>query len=522
MKSNVDKLFQMADKLSACDNNFESKLLVQTATIWNEILKELKLATIDDKKILLKNMYDRAESISLYGKICIQASVVLELLESKYTNRFLSFLLNENTLSVKTAYFLRWQMLIALFPISKGKDHETALLFGKYYQKIFRQMIAESFSNLVEIKNEERDKDFVIVFTAQFLSIQHGPTKTTLDRVYTLIKKCHKKVLLINTAELSAKQGRVPLFQYEIGNYIEAYSRYTKIGYKDITIPFMQLPDDMLSMKQIQRIVRMVQRKKPYFIINIGGNSILADICSRLSPMLTISTIPSGLVTTEGQFQMIGHSLLEKEKVMLNALGKSEEHVIVGRFTSTVIEQKIHVSREELKIPDNKFVIVMIGGRLTYEITEDFMRFFMRFVPFESFFVFAGGMDQYDEFCEKIPQFQENSAFLGIVEDIFSVLEHCDLYVNPPRTGGGTSSVEAMYAGVPVVTYDIGDVPTNTGEEFVVKNEEEMEQMVKRYIEDKEFYHQKSEAARKRAAYMLDTDGAFSEILGTFFQRAGL
>jgi hypothetical protein len=289
-----------------------------------------------------------------------------------------------------------------------------------------------------------------------------------------------------------------------------------------VAIDYLQLPDVMLDYKQMRKIVRLIQRKKPYFMLNIGGNSILTDVCSILSPVLAISTIPSGKVTTESQFQMTGHPLTEKEKKQLYELGKTENHIIEGIFTSTVIEQTVHTSREELHIPEDSFVMVMVGGRLTYEITEVFMRFLMRFAPMGAFFVFAGKMEQYDVFCEKISGLRENSVFLGMVPDIFSVLEHCDLYVNPRRTGGGTSSVEAMCAGVPVVTYNMGDVPTNTGEEFIVRDEEEMAQTIKRYMEDKEFYKQKSEAAKKRAQRMLDTDGAFCDILEEFFRRAGL
>lgn len=517
-----DKILQIADKLDMWDNEFDSNLLKETATIWNQILMELENVTANDKINFLQSLYEKAEQIHFYGKICLQFSLIFELKDVEYTNRFLEFLLNDNTLSVESAYFLYWQITSSFFPISEGKNEKSSLLLSKYYQKNFYQVTQEKFFNLVEIDKKERDKDFIIIFISQFLSIQHGPTKTALDRAYTLAKKYHKKVLLINTAEMSAKQGMVPLLQYNIGNYNQKFRKYTELEYKDIRISYMQMPDSMLDNRQIRKIVHLVQYKKPYFMLNVGGNSILSDVCSKLAPLLTLSTIPSGLVTTESQFQMTGHVLSAEEKEQLHALGKSEDYVIEGRFTSTVIEQKEHVSREALHIPENRFVMVMVGGRLTHEITEEFMRSLMCFVSDGGFFVFAGGMEQYEEFCEKIPQFSENSVFLGTVKDIFSVLEHCDLYINPPRTGGGTSSVEAMYAGLPVVTYDIGDVPTNTGKEFIVKNEEEMFQTIKRYMEDKEFYQQKSEVAKKRADYMLDTDGAFGEILEVFYQRAGL
>ena len=96
---------------------------------------------------------------------------------------------------------------------------------------------------------------------------------------------------------------------------------------------------------------------------------------------------------------------------------------------------------------------------------------------------------------------------------MLSFMEHMDLYINPTRMGGGTSSVEAMDKGVPVVTVRRGDVYTNTGEDFGVENYEEMLKLIERYRTDKEFYQKMSERAKERAAYLQDTDGIFTELL---------
>ena len=56
-----------------------------------------------------------------------------------------------------------------------------------------------------------KNKDLVIILTSQFLSMNHGPTKTALDRAYILQKYYGKKVFLINTAEMRGMAGEMPV-----------------------------------------------------------------------------------------------------------------------------------------------------------------------------------------------------------------------------------------------------------------------------------------------------------------------
>ena len=46
------------------------------------------------------------------------------------------------------------------------------------------------------IPKEERNTNFVLVITEQFLKTEHGPTKTALDRCRTLIKEEKKNVFV--------------------------------------------------------------------------------------------------------------------------------------------------------------------------------------------------------------------------------------------------------------------------------------------------------------------------------------
>lgn len=85
--------------------------------------------------------------------------------------------------------------------------------------------------------------------------------------------------------------------------------------------------------------------------------------------------------------------------------------------------------------------------------------------------------------------------------------------------GGGTSSVEALSKGVPVVTTDYGDVAVNVGEDFIVKDYDDMSKTIIKYIDDEDFYKEKSLKAKKRSEVLLDSDGQFTKLIKEYENR---
>ena len=120
---------------------------------------------------------------------------------------------------------------------------------------------------------------------------------------------------------------------------------------------------------------------------------------------------------------------------------------------------------------------------------------------------------------EGYPLMKKHSIYLGFCSDVLSILENCDIYLNPYRKGGGSSCVEAMYMGKPVISIDFGDVSTNVGDDFLVKDYDEMIDLLAHYKEDILFYEKQSEKARKRAELLLDETGSFEEAVIEFERR---
>jgi glycosyltransferase involved in cell wall biosynthesis len=202
-----------------------------------------------------------------------------------------------------------------------------------------------------------------------------------------------------------------------------------------------------------------------------------------------------------------------QDRELLKNVGYTEAHVIESVFTSGLKTQTEHITRLELGLQDDWFIMLVVGIRLDTEVTSEFMGMMENALEENMRVVFCGIFENYAECMESFPRLKEQSVYLGVCEDILSRVELCDLYINPTRRGGGTSCVEAMYKGLPVVTVNYGDVAVNAGEEFCVKDYNEMAEMIRKYAHDKAFYEDKSQRAKERSEVLLDTDGEFVKIL---------
>lgn len=366
---------------------------------------------------------------------------------------------------------------------------------------------------LTEIPCNQRNQNLVVVVTSQLIAIEHGPTKITLGRCATLIRQMGKRVLLINTAEMISGVGMVPWYKAKLGMYDKKFLAYEEQVWKGTRIPFYQCEQIMPDVEEYRALLTQVIRLKPCMVISIGANSIFANICRKLVPTLAVGTFPSTLVHTLMRYQTLGRPIEEYDRIFLKRRGKTEDHVIEGVFTSDLREETEVVSRQDWQIPNDAFVMAVVGGRLDDEVTDEFLAMLESVINDGTFVIFVGLDKEYEARLIRYPILEKHSRLLGFQKDTLALCGQYDLYVNPHRRGGGTSSVEAMSKGVPVVTTAFGDVSVNAGEAFCVRDYNEMREQILRYRKDREFYRQMSELAKQRTEVLLDSEGEFVRII---------
>ena len=457
--------------------------------------------------------------VDIYTEIWILSFLCQISKRKEYLLNLVECVKNSEGLSWQNKYYMYWQIKTLLFTIPELVCEETLVAEWQLLYETDRIFKEDFRLPKCGINRGELDENFVIVIIEQFLQVEHGPTKTVLDRCEILEKKLGKKVMLINTAECLASTGEIPVFKEFRANYIEEYKNVNSVNWKDSNFSFYQCEKTMPSFDEIRLLLNLVLERKPGSVILIGGPSLLASVINKYVPVFAVGLTQSGVISTVVDYQTVEEKSVRKSLELISSVGREAESLIPGKFTFALKEQTEMHSREDYDLSNEEFVIAVIGGRLAGEITEDFLDMFDN-ILFDNMKLIIIGCYQKEAWVkEKYPKLFEHMIFTGYCEDVLSMLDLCDIYVNPHRRGGATSAVEAMYKGLPVVTTRYGDVEGVVDGNFSYESYAEMGKAILKLHNDKDFYKEQSKHAIELAAFNMDSASEFIKMFNEYKER---
>lgn len=480
-----------------------------------ELFESMEKEPLEKRYMMAERIYSELGK-DIHFDVYVYSCLIKLKPEKKYVRELCLLILQTEELSWKEVNFIFGQICSILFLHSELYDEELVALNWKILYKAYEMCKKEMNLELAPIPEKERNPDLAVVITDQFLLVQHGPTKTALDRCYVLQKILHKKVLLINTAELLSPEGAVPFVDAKYGNYNSGLLEEQTVSWKGEVFQFYQCEGIMPDIEEMRNLIKAIQKLKPSIIVGIGVVGILSGFINEMIPMVDIGLTQSGCEAALVDYQVIDYNMLDAVKPIIEAMGKDMSYIIPGKFTFSLKEQTEFVARTDFGIRDDAFVLAVVGGRLDDEMDEAFMSFLSDTLRDDMLVVVIGKCETFESKLLKYPELQGKILNFGLCEDVLSRLELCDLYINPTRKGGGTSAVEAMFKGKPVVTVNYGDVAGIVGERFSCGNYTEMGQLINRYYEDKAFYETQAQYARDTAAVYMDSETEFVRIVGEY------
>lgn len=424
----------------------------------------------------------------------------------------LQYCIKDQTITKENKFFLYHQFESYNFLQTEIMDDEIMDAVADLYDNIYQAYKNQLREKMQAILKEERKQEFVMVISSQVLGVLHAPTKVMLDYCYILEEDLHKKVYIVNTAECLTSYRSIPCFAGAIGNYIEEYSETGVLHYRGKSFAFFQCPQQMPDVSVIEEILNVVESEKPYFILTIG-DSLVSDLCSNIVPTISVP-LSADRTMTYGRFQAIGRKITENDRKWIRKHGLPPDHMIEILPTYNTFEESgRHFTRQELGVPEKQFVIVLVGNRLDQEISSECMDMLCQLAEMGICVAFVGGFNRYGKYAYKNMKFKNNSVNLGYQSDLLAVYECVDLFVNPKRLGGGTSAAMALYKGLPVVTFDYGDIGSTAGADFHVSDYDDMRQQILRYSHDREYYREMCEKARERASQIINMKEQFLKVI---------
>lgn len=135
------------------------------------------------------------------------------------------------------------------------------------------------------------------------------------------------------------------------------------------------------------------------------------------------------------------------------------------------------VSRGELGTEAGQLAMITVGARLTEEISGPWAARMLETLARhpQLVWVLAGGHGELPPALAAANPGQIRT--LPFRTDLRSVLRCCDLYVNPPRIGGGFSAAEAMAEALPLLAYADGDAGSKMGDMALADDEAYFDQL---------------------------------------------
>ncbi len=356
-------------------------------------------------------------------------------------------------------------------------------------------------------------KKVIVVTAIQILHPKHAPTKKIIDfcrffsgfgytvKVFVCFhpgKISRDNIFWHGALEMNNSIEKTTFFEYDTG--------IGKIkGYNAVLHP-------QNFLRVLRETVGLIWDEKPEFVFEIGEETLLAGLCSHFTTTVTLGMTKAVPVTVSPIVAHFFDYSEEERRDYLSLLDENQQMINLKHYSDAmeplcIGKEKQQSQRKSLGIPIDDFVILLAGNRLDEEITERFWEILYEILGIDSQIsvLFIGD-------CPKLEKkaigegYAGRMFFAGYAENFREMLTVGDLFLNPPRQGGGTGAAYAILEGIPVVTLDHCDVESSVGKEFVCGSQEDMAALVYRYFSEPEFIEQKKEACMKRVEEKRNVD----------------
>lgn len=382
----------------------------------------------------------------------------------------------------------------------------TDRVTGYYMQK--RKLHKRNMESFLEILNpsfqyipvEKRNRNRIAVMTEQILNIGHAPTRLVLNMLYVLQKHLGYEVMLFVCPSDGFLSGGL-WHQYIHITSLDVYREHKLIlQYKDIEFQGYQVNMKPVNLKEYHMMFDLIYAWNPLFVFGIGIINPVADICSMFTT-LVMRAVSIYCPVSEAQILLrVVKQSEELETEYKQFIHENQVQLFVEGKPPVVIEKSENeYRRSEYGLPEDKFLIALVGTRLDEEINTEFVHVMKNIITKNpnTAFVFIGEVKRIKKFFAE-DVFEKHIYYMGLQDDLVGKYGMLDLFMNPKRMGGGYSSVMALTAGIPAVSLPDCDVAGHIGEGLTVKDYQEMEETVCRYINDPSFYEEKKQYVQER------------------------
>lgn len=494
------------------------------ATI-NELDENYNKLSREQKKFVIEDISNMFKTNNGYNAIFLMSTILCILPVKEVVNEIEYLLLDRRFplwIRVNCMYQLNYKIFSNNIRNTDKLDDELDYQRRRDIYKLVSSEVKKYIKTSGYIPIEKRAKKVIIVI-CQLLSMEHAPTRKALH-ISSFFEKLGYKVqfavfdIRANDISNMWMGGGISrnftnengLFRYNIfSKNIEGYN--LQIEYFD-------------DLKNIQGIVDYIYDSNPEFVFEMGDMTLISDICNSFTDVVTMKLTKS-VPISNSKFIVRYFRYTKEEDIEFRGKLSADQIVIDVPHVSTnskVLNSKIKYSKKDFGIDEESFLVIIAGNRLQIEITEEFLKILYRILKIDNHICIAL-IGEAKLIKDKIKsEFEDRFYFLGIVDDFLETIAIGDIFLNPPRQGGGTGGLYAMRSQVPVITLDQCDVEAVSGKEFVCDSLDDMVGMVEKYYTDSEFMNKQKEICKISSEQWFNADsiGNFKKMIDIIHENS--
>lgn len=343
----------------------------------------------------------------------------------------------------------------------------------------------------------------VAIYTPQVVSSRHGGTTFTLNVMSVLAREG------LDLRTFSAQETNIPA----VYSYHGGAESLTPVSVEAESLTLnapgsfqLILPDTRFSLRlRFDQILQAIDAYSPDVVIFVGFMSPLAFKFYEHYPVVGLSVHALPPVAPVDVWLSA-----DPQRSVVHWSGVPAPQIFPFSFRFWPAGQATPVDRSSIDLPADATVLVTAGFRLSAEITAPWSERVLAFIEAHTdvHWLLIGGVEELSPAV--LPQHPRIHR-LPPQPRLETWLAMCDIYLNPPRIGGGGALAMAMEQGLAVLTFANSDGGDKVGEQ-AINSDKEYFARLEAWVVDPMTRSQVGDALKVRFHDRLDFSGKESAV----------
>ncbi|MFB2641457.1 glycosyltransferase family 1 protein [Shewanella bicestrii] len=385
-------------------------------------------------------------------------------------SRFLEKIINScpPNMSPQSFYEIYWNIGNRLFTNSTPVN-TTSL------RNIFKNLSNDmnNWLKLYKYKNKKNVNQVknIVILSPQILGMRHSPTRESFNIACHLetYHNCNVTIINSNGFNYHNTLGLINPTGFNVNKDLNGTSELNinYMQFKDKKIKIISIEKQMMSSRKVLDILDTLKSLDTDAVISHGENLLVQEAIFGIYPSIFATT--GGVVPfAHCDSYFVPGSLFDDNHRELASKYEHNDFMLENMLVTPEGKADIPASKEKLGLDNNSFIYLVVSTRMDREVTPEFIEICNGLIKSnENAHIIFSGTDSFSLSSNFDAELIDRKKVIniGFQDDLASVCLMADVYLNPKRIGGGTSSQTAIINGLPVVTLNYGHISNIVPEE---------------------------------------------------------